>query len=192
MNLISKNLRRCVLLTSLAFLLAACNSAAGQTSTTRTSLSLHDAIQFSQSSPQAHEAQDLVDAARGSVLQAGLRPNPRLYLQSEDLRPWADNFDFPNATEDYAYLGQLFELGGKRARRLDVARANVRQADNRTSSETSRSPAVSPPPTGRQSRASASPAARRRSTGCRRDRALQQGTGRRRCHARRGPDPRAD
>ena len=71
----------------------------------------------------------MVDAARGSVLQAGLRPNPRLYLQSEDLRPWTDNFDFPNATEDYAYLGQLFELGGKRGRRLDVAKANVRQAE---------------------------------------------------------------
>lgn len=62
------------------------------------------------------------------MIQAGLRPNPRLYLQSEDLRPWDDNFDFSNATEDYAYIGQLFELGGKRARRLDLAKANVQQA----------------------------------------------------------------
>ncbi len=114
---------------SLAFSAVAGTVAAGQTRSEHTSLSLHNAIQQSESSPQANEGQDQVDAARGLVLQAGLRPNPRLYLQSEDLRPWANNFTFPNATEDYAYLGQLFELGGKRGRRLDVARTNVRQAE---------------------------------------------------------------
>ena len=95
----------------------------------RIPLSLHEAIQQSLTSPQARIGQDQVDAVRGSAIQAGLRPNPRLYLQSEDLRPWADNFDFPNATEDYAYVGQVFELGGKRSRRLDLAKANVRQAE---------------------------------------------------------------
>ncbi len=104
-------------------------SAPAQTNGSASSLSLHDAIQQSQTSPQARIGQDQVDAVRGSVIQAGLRPNPRLYLQSEDLRPGADNFDFPNDTEDYAYIGQLFELGAKRSRRLDVARANVRQAE---------------------------------------------------------------
>ena len=99
-------------------------AAAGQTL-----LTLHDAIRQAQASPQARIGQDQVDALRGSVVQAGLRPNPRLYLQSEDLRPWSDNFDFPNATEDYAYVGQLLELGGKRGRRLDLAKANVRQAE---------------------------------------------------------------
>lgn len=94
-----------------------------------TRLSLHDAIEQAESSPQARQGQDQVDAARGLVIQAGLRPNPRLYLSSEDLRPWAGNFDFPNATEDYGYLGQLFELGGKRARRLDAARASVKQIE---------------------------------------------------------------
>ena len=103
--------------------------ASGQAPTGATSLSLHDAIVQAEGSPQAREGQDQIDAARGSVLQAGLRPNPRLYLESEDLRPWANGFDFPNATEDYGYLGQIFELGGKRARRLDAARAVVRQAD---------------------------------------------------------------
>lgn len=72
-----------------------------------------------------------MEAAQGQVLQAGLRPNPRLYLQSEDLHPWSNNFDFPNATEDYAYLGQNFELGGKRGARLAVAKANLRQAEAR-------------------------------------------------------------
>ncbi|MGI4853115.1 MAG: TolC family protein [Janthinobacterium lividum] len=96
-------------------------------------LTLHAAIQQAQGSPQARVAEDQVEVVRGAVVQAGLRPNPRLYLQSEDLRPWADDFSFPNSTEDYGYLGQLFELGGKRGRRLDLARANVRQAEaNRT------------------------------------------------------------
>lgn len=92
-------------------------------------LTLHDAIAEAQRSPQARQGQDLVDAAHGLVTQAGLRPNPRLYLQSEDLRPWASDFDFPNATEDYAYLAQIFELGGKRGSRLGLARANVRQVE---------------------------------------------------------------
>ena len=93
------------------------------------SLSLHEAIQQAENSPQAREAQDRIDAAHGTVRQAGLRPNPRLYLQSEDLRPWADNFDFPNATEEYGYLAQTFELGGKRSGRLGVARANLHQTE---------------------------------------------------------------
>ena len=125
------------------------SAAAGQVTSGHAVLSLHEAIQASEDSPQAHEGQDRIDAARGSVLQAGLRPNPRLYLQSEDLRPWADNFDFPNETEDYAYLGQLFELGGKRARRLEVTKANVRQAEaDRSAAESTESPAEWLLPTG--------------------------------------------
>ncbi len=92
-------------------------------------LSLHEAIQQAKTSPMAHEGQDRVDAANGLERQAGLRPNPRLYLQSEDLRPWANTFDFPNATEDYAYLGQMFELDRKRAKRIEVAKANVRRTE---------------------------------------------------------------
>lgn len=76
----------------------------------------------------AHQGQDQVDAARGFARQAGLRPNPRLYIQSEDLRPWASNFDFVNDTEDYAYLGQTFELDRKRAKRVDLANANIRRS----------------------------------------------------------------
>ena len=76
----------------------------------------------------AHQGQDQVDAARGFARQAGLRPNPRLYIQSEDLRPWASNWDFANHTEDYAYLGQTFEMDGKRGKRVEVANANIRRS----------------------------------------------------------------
>ena len=96
-------------------------------------LSLHDAIVQSQASPQAQAGVDQVAAVQGTVVQAGLRPNPRLYLSSEDWRPGASDFSFANNTEDFAYLGQLFELGGKRGRRLDFAKASLKQAEaNRT------------------------------------------------------------
>ena len=91
------------------------------------SLSLHDAITRAETSALARQGQDQVDAAQGSVRQAGLHPNPRLYLQSEDLRPWASNFDFGNRTEDYGYVGQTFELDRKRAKRVDVAKGNLRR-----------------------------------------------------------------
>ena len=129
MKLISCKSRTGRLFLGLTLLAFSGIAAAGQSSTGHNSLSLHEAIQLSNDSPEAREGQDLIDAANGSVLQAGLRPNPRLYLQSEDLRPGANDFNFPNATEDYAYVGQLFELGGKRGRRLDVAKANLRQAE---------------------------------------------------------------
>lgn len=95
----------------------------------QTKLSLHEAIELAQSSPTARIAQSRVDAIQGQVKQAGLRPNPRLFLQSEDLRPGANNFDFSNDTEDYGYLSQTFETGGKRAKRLQLAGANLRQTE---------------------------------------------------------------
>src|SRR3984893_366349 len=92
-------------------------------------LSLHEAIQQAQNSPAAHIAQSQVDAVQGQIKQASLRPNPRLYLQSEDLRPWSNNFDFANNTEDYGYVGQLIEMGGKRSNRLQLANANLRRTE---------------------------------------------------------------
>lgn len=71
-----------------------------------------------------------MDAAHGSITGAALRPNPRIYFSSEDIQPWRNNFSFANNTEDYGYLGQLFELGGKRASRLGVAHATVTQTES--------------------------------------------------------------
>jgi cobalt-zinc-cadmium efflux system outer membrane protein len=99
------------------------------TASGQTKLSMHEAIQQAQNSPTARIAQSQVDASQGQVRQAGLRPNPRLFLQSEDLRPWASDFDFPNNTEDYAYLGQTIEMDGKRSKRLQLANANLRRTD---------------------------------------------------------------
>lgn len=95
-----------------------------------TRLSVHDAIQQAQASPLAREGQDRVDAAHGLITGAGLRPNPRLYLSSEDIQPWNNNFRFANNTDDYGYLGQLVEFGGKRSSRLGLARATYTQSES--------------------------------------------------------------
>ncbi len=93
-------------------------------------LSLHDAIEQAMQSPAARVAEEQVNVSRGVLRQAGLGPNPQLYLQSEDIHPWDSNFSFPNGTEDYGYVGQMFELGGKRGRRVAVADANLHRAES--------------------------------------------------------------
>ena len=88
-------------------------------------LSLHDAITAAVNSPTVQIADGQVDASRGLLRQASLGPNPRLFLQSEDLRPWANDFTFAQNTEDYGYVGQTFEVDGKRRKRVAVASANL-------------------------------------------------------------------
>lgn len=92
-------------------------------------LSLHEAIQAALSSPQAQIADAQTDEARGQLRQAGLGLNPRLYLQSEDWRPWGDNFDFGSQAENYAFLSQTVETDGKRRKRVALARARLAQAE---------------------------------------------------------------
>lgn len=92
-------------------------------------LSVHDAVERALRGPAAQIADAQIEEVRGGIRQAGLGPNPRLYLQSEDLRPWADDFSFANQTEDYGYIGQTFELGGKRGKRVAYAQARFHQAE---------------------------------------------------------------
>ena len=80
-------------------------------------------------SPQAQAATAQVEGARGQLKQDGLGPNPRLFLQSEDWRPWDDDFDFGSQTENYAFLSQTFETAGKRGRRVVLGRARLAQAE---------------------------------------------------------------
>ncbi|HEU4635264.1 MAG TPA: TolC family protein [Edaphobacter sp.] len=102
-----------------------CSSVAAQSPE---GLSLHEAVQRALRSSQTNVLDSEVQQAQGIVRQAGLRPDPRLYLQSEDLRPWDDSFDFVNHTEDYAYLGQMIEIDGKRSKRVALATAKLQQA----------------------------------------------------------------
>lgn len=93
------------------------------------SLSLHDAVESALKSPQAQMAAAQTDEARGQLRQAALRPNARLFLQSEDWRPWGSDFDYGSQTENYAFVSQAIETDGKRGRRIALGRAQLAQAE---------------------------------------------------------------
>jgi cobalt-zinc-cadmium efflux system outer membrane protein len=67
-----------------------------------------------------------VTAAEGLRVQAGLKPNPRLILQSENARFGGSSpFRYSTDTDNFGYLSQVFEAGGKRKSRIDLASQNV-------------------------------------------------------------------
>ena len=89
-------------------------------------LSLEDAVQKAISAHPALAAQSArVSAAAALVQQAGLRPNPRISLQSEN---WsltgADPISTSINSDQFAYFNQTFETAGKRDRRVGLSRAN--------------------------------------------------------------------
>lgn len=92
-------------------------------------LSLHQAIEDGLRSPAAQVYQGLADQTSALMKQAQLRPNPRLYLQSEDLRPWDNNFSMADNSESYIFAGQTVEMAGKRGKRIDFAKANTSRAE---------------------------------------------------------------
>jgi cobalt-zinc-cadmium efflux system outer membrane protein len=114
-----------------ALLLAALLALPAASRASAENLSLHQAIDAGLRSPQARAATDETDEARGSLKQMSLGLNPRLFLQSEDWRPWANDFDFTTQTEDYAYLSQTFEMDGKRHKRVLLGQARLEQAQAR-------------------------------------------------------------
>ncbi len=70
-----------------------------------------------------------VAASEGLRTQAGLRPNPKFILQTENLRAWgAPSFSFSHEADAFAYVSQLVETAGKRARRVEAASANLVRA----------------------------------------------------------------
>ena len=79
--------------------------------------------------PQARTGADQVELQRAQITGARLRPNPRFYSNFEDLRPWADDYDFTQNTEDYGYLSYTFELDGKRGRRIRYAESGLRRTE---------------------------------------------------------------
>jgi cobalt-zinc-cadmium efflux system outer membrane protein len=73
-----------------------------------------------------------VVAAEGLRVQAGLKPNPRLILQSENARIAGSlPFAYAQDTDNFGYVSQVLEAGGKRQSRIDLASQNV-QASNLT------------------------------------------------------------
>jgi len=92
-----------------------------------TRLSLAQVLSEARSqSPQIEVSQSRIDAAQGMQTQAGLIPNPLFTLTSENT-PLGHSppFKFFKDTDDYAYLTQPIELGGKRGHRVDLAGKDV-------------------------------------------------------------------
>ena len=102
---------------------------AGSTAVAQQSLTLRQAIDSALASPAAQVFDEQRSEARARLRQAHLAPNPRLFVQSEDIRPWDSQFSFSTQTEDYAYLAQTFELDRKRAKRVGVAQADLRTSE---------------------------------------------------------------
>ena len=92
----------------------------------QTPLSLEDAIRKAQSQrPELQSAARRVVAGEDLRRQASLFPNPRLILQSENIR--GSNFDFGQDGDTFAYLSQVFETSGRRKGRIEVASQDVQR-----------------------------------------------------------------
>jgi cobalt-zinc-cadmium efflux system outer membrane protein len=93
-------------------------------------LTLADAIsQALAGNPQIVTAEARVGVAEGLRRQAGLAPNPRLTLQSENGRFWGSPpFSYSPDADSLALLSQTFETGGKRKRRVEAATAGVQRS----------------------------------------------------------------
>src|ERR1700688_4441053 len=86
----------------------------------QTPLSLADAISFALSNrAEIRAAADRTTAAEDQRKQAGLIPNPRIFLQSEDLR--GSHFRFWQDSETFAYVGETLETPGRGAGRIAAA-----------------------------------------------------------------------
>lgn len=94
-------------------------------------LSLRQAVAEALAShPSLVAGAERVRASEALRLQAGLRPNPRLFLQLENLRAYGTpGFTYSRDADSFLYLSQLFETGAKRERRVEAAGLGVRRAE---------------------------------------------------------------
>ena len=94
-------------------------------------LTLADAVSEALSgNPQLASAAARVAAAEGLRHQAGLGPNPRLIVQSENTRFYGSPpFSYSRDADSYAILAQSIETGGKRQRRVELATVNVLRSE---------------------------------------------------------------
>lgn len=108
----------------LTFVLVAASVQAQQT------LTLESAIETARRThPLLASGPSRIAAAEGSVTQAALRPNPRLFLQTENWRAWGNpGLATASQTDTYAYVSQPIETAHKRALRTEAARTGLRRA----------------------------------------------------------------
>ncbi|MEO1169835.1 MAG: TolC family protein [Pseudomonadota bacterium] len=81
-------------------------------------------MELAGASPSVDLAEAQVDIARGNQEQAGLRPNPEISLEVENVVGTGPFRNF-RSTETTLAIGQRLELGGKRRTRVEAARAET-------------------------------------------------------------------
>jgi hypothetical protein len=86
-------------------------------------LSLSDAITSAMSKRAELQAAAQVEAPSAQLRrQAGFIPNPRLFYQSENLRP---DMNFTQNVDTYAYATEVLEVSGRRGARIATANSAV-------------------------------------------------------------------
>lgn len=81
-----------------------------------------------QAHPLLQGSESRIAVARGLRTQAGLPPNPKLILQSENTRPYGNpSFVYWRDTDNFAYLQNTFETYGKRQRRIETAEEVIKR-----------------------------------------------------------------
>jgi outer membrane protein, heavy metal efflux system len=89
-------------------------------------LSLRDAITSAINKRPELQAAAQVEASTAQLRrQAGFIPNPRLFYQSENLRP---GVDFTQGVDTYAYATQVLEVSGRRGARIATADSAVNRS----------------------------------------------------------------
>jgi cobalt-zinc-cadmium efflux system outer membrane protein len=89
-------------------------------------LSLRDAIASAMSKrPELQAAAQSEESSIQLRRQAGILPNPRLFYQSENLRP---GMDFQQNVDTYAYASEVLEVSGKRGARIAMANSAVNRS----------------------------------------------------------------
>src|ERR1700730_13629039 len=89
-------------------------------------LSLSDAIRSAMSKRAELQAAAQVEASSAQLRrQAGFIPNPRLFYQSENLRP---DMHFTQNVDTYAYATEVLEVSGRRGARIATAISAVNRS----------------------------------------------------------------
>ncbi len=106
-------------------------AASAITAAAQTPLSIDDAVSRAlERHPRIEAGSEKISASEALRSQARLRPNPRAFVQTENLRAHGTpGFSFANEADTYGYFSQAVETAGKRGKRVEVAGAAVRRAE---------------------------------------------------------------
>jgi cobalt-zinc-cadmium efflux system outer membrane protein len=102
----------------------------GTAADTARQLSLEEAVAAAVAAHPALKAADAhIASVQGLLTQAGLRPNPDFAVQTENWRAWENpGFRFGQDLDLFVFGSQTIETGGKRERRIDLARQELKVA----------------------------------------------------------------